>query len=430
MTFIDFPEISFPVQGIEDVPMPKMYRIRELYENDKIDDIRGHVISEMEKVAIDREWIKGKSIAITVGSRGIPDNALIVRTICDTLKKWGAEPFIVPAMGSHGGATAEGQRAIIESYGVTEEFCGAPIRSSMQTKYIGKTEDGRDVYIDRNAAEADGIVVVGRIKPHTDFRGPYESGLMKMMVIGLGKQRGAENFHREGPARMGYNIPMFGKAILKHAPVLFGLAILENAYDETAKIEVLRSDEFSDREPPLLLEAKSLLARSYIEDVDLLIIDQIGKDISGDGMDPNITGRFCNPYVSGGMRANKMAILDLSADTHGQMAGLGYGDVTTKRCLEKCDFYASFPNALTSTTFTPFRIPMVLNSDRDAIAACLKYNGGNDKMNPRVIRIHDTMHMDEIWVSEALLDEVRANPNMQIISEPEEMTFNEQNNLW
>ena len=217
---------------------------------------------------------------------------------------------------------------------------------------------------------------------------------------------------------------------MKHAPVLFGLAILENAYDETAKIEVLRSDEFADKEPPLLLEAKLLLAQSYIKDVDLLIIDQIGKDISGDGMDPNITGRFCNPYVSGGMNAAKMAILDLSADTHGQMAGLGYGDVTTKRCLEKCDFYASFPNALTSTTFTPFRVPMVLNSDRDAIAACLKYNGGNDIMNPRVIRIHDTMHMDEIWVSEALLAEVQSNPNMQIISEPEEMKFNEHDNLW
>lgn len=415
---------------LKDAYLPRMARVRQNFPRPQVKDVEGRVRELIARDDISALVKPGMEIAVTCGSRGIANIRFIIREVCRCLQKLGAKPFIVPSMGSHGGATAEGQRAIIESYGVTEEFCGAPIRSSMETKYIGKTEDGRDVYIDRNAAEADGIVVVGRVKPHTDFRGPYESGMMKMMVIGLGKQRGAENFHHEGPARMGYNIPMFGKAILKHAPVLFGLAILENAYDETAKIEVLRSDEFADKEPPLLLEAKLLLAQSYIKDVDLLIIDQIGKDISGDGMDPNITGRFCNPYVSGGMNAAKMAILDLSADTHGQMAGLGYGDVTTKRCSEKCDFYASFPNALTSTTFTPFRVPMVLNSDRDAIAACLKYNGGNDIMNPRVIRIHDTMHMDEIWVSEALLAEVQSNPNMQIISEPEEMKFNEHDNLW
>lgn len=415
---------------LKDAYLPLMARVRQIFPRPRVEDVEGCVRELIAREDICALVKPGMEIAVTCGSRGIANIRLIIREVCRCLQKLGARPFIVPSMGSHGGATAEGQRAIIESYGVTEEFCGAPIRSCMQTKYIGKTEDGRDVYIDRNAAEADGIVVVGRVKPHTDFRGPYESGMMKMMVIGLGKQRGAENFHHEGPARMGYNIPMFGKAILKHAPVLFGLAILENAYDETAKIEALRSDEFAEKEPPLLVEAKSLLAQSYIKDVDLLIIDQIGKDISGDGMDPNITGRFCNPYVSGGMNAAKMAILDLSADTHGQMAGLGYGDVTTRRCLDKCDFYASFPNALTSTTFTPFRVPMVLNSDRDAIAACLKYNGGNDIMNPRVIRIHDTMHMDKIWVSEALLDEVRNNPNMQIIREPEEMRFNEQGNLW
>lgn len=415
---------------LKDAYLPKMARVRQIFPRPQVTDVEGRVRELLARDDISALVKPGAQIAVTCGSRGIANIRFIIREVCRGLQQRGAKPFIVPSMGSHGGATAQGQRAIIESYGVTEEFCGAPIRSCMETKYIGKTEDGRDVYIDRNAAEADGIVVVGRIKPHTDFRGPYESGMMKMMVIGLGKQRGAENFHHEGPARMGYNIPMFGKAILKHAPVLFGLAILENAYDETAKIEVLRSDEFAEKEPPLLLEAKSLLAQSYIKDVDLLIIDQIGKDISGDGMDPNITGRFCNPYVSGGMNAAKMAILDLSEDTHGQMAGLGYGDVTTRRCLEKCDFYASFPNALTSTTFTPFRVPMVMNSDRDAISACLKYNGGNDIMNPRVIRIHDTMHMDEIWVSEALLGEVRANPNMQIIGEPEEMKFNEQDNLW
>ncbi|MCI8526322.1 MAG: DUF2088 domain-containing protein [Oscillospiraceae bacterium] len=415
---------------LRDAYIPRMALVRQNFPRPRVADVPARVRALMSREDI-RVLVKpGESIAVTCGSRGIANIRWIIREVCQSLLQLGARPFIVPAMGSHGGATAAGQRAIIEGYGVTEEFCGAPIRASMEVKRIGETADGRLVCIDRNAAEADGIVVVGRVKPHTDFRGPYESGLMKMMVIGLGKQRGAETFHKEGPAKMGYNIPMFGKAIIQHAPIRFGIAILENAYDETARIEIMRGDEIADQEPMLLQEAKSLMARSYIENVDLLIIDQIGKDISGDGMDPNITGRFCNPYISGGMCAKKMAILDLSCHTHGQMAGLGYGDVTTKRCLEKCDFIASFPNALTSTTFTPFRVPMVLESDRDAIAACLKYNGGNDILNPRVIRIHDTMHMDEIWVSEALLDEVEQNPNMQIIRGPEEMRFHTDGNLW
>ena len=414
---------------LSDAVFPRMVRVRQTFPRPQVKDVPGRIRQLLSRKDIAAMVKPGMSVAVTCGSRGIANIHLMIREICICLKELGAKPFIVPSMGSHGGATAEGQRAIIEGYGVTEDFCGAPIRSSMEVKHIGLTEDGRDVFIDRNAAEADGIVVVGRIKPHTDFRGPYESGLMKMMVIGLGKQRGAETFHKDGPARMGYNIPMFGKAILKHAPVLFGVAILENAYDETARLEVLHRDEFADQEPPLLLEAKRLLAKSYIRDVDLLIIDQIGKDISGDGMDPNITGRFCNPYVSGGMNAHKMAILDLSEGTHGQMAGLGYGDVTTRRCLEKCDFAASYPNALTSTTFTPFRLPMVLESDRDAIAACLKYNGGNDKMNPRVIRIHDTMHMDEIWISEALIQEALDDPNMEILSDPQPMIFDDSGNL-
>jgi hypothetical protein len=417
-------------QLVSDAYIPRMALVRQTFPRPRILDVPAQVRKLLGRADIAAMVRPGMEIAITCGSRGVANIKLIIREICSIVKAAGGRPFIVPAMGSHGGACAQGQREIIEGYGVTEEFCGAPIYSCMDVTHIGDTEDGRAVYIDQNAVNADGIIVVGRVKPHTDFRGPYESGLMKMMVIGLGKQRGAENFHGEGPARMGYNIPMFGKAILKYAPILFGLAIIENAYEETAKLEVLHKDEIVRREPALLLEAKELMARSYIEQVDLLIIDRIGKDISGDGMDPNITGRFCNPHVSGGMHARKMAILDLSEDTHGQMAGLGYGDVTTRRCVNKCDFAASYPNALTSTTFTPFRIPMIMESDRDAIGACLKYCGENDKWNPRVMRILDTMHMDEIWVSEALLPEVEAHPLMEILRGPEELVFDQDGNIW
>ncbi len=415
---------------VSDAYIPRMVPVKQNFPRPRVSDVPARVRELIECEKIKGTIKPGMEIAITCGSRGIANIKFIIREICAFVRGRGARPFIVPAMGSHGGATAEGQREIIESYGVTEEFCGAPIRSCMDVKRIGSTEDGRDVFIDKNAAEADGIIVVGRIKPHTDFRGPYESGMMKMMVIGLGKQRGAETFHAEGPEHMAKNIQLFGKAILKNAPILFGLAILENAYDETAKIEIMLADEFVDKEPGLLLEARELMAKSYIQDVDLLIVDQIGKDISGDGMDPNITGRFCNPYVTGGMNAKKIAILDLTDETHGQMVGLGYGDVTTRRCLNRCDFDASYPNALTTTTFIPFRVPMVLESDRDAIGACLKYCGNNDKQNPRVMRIRDTLHMGYIWVSEALLDEVKSNPNMEIIGQPKSLPFNEDGNLW
>lgn len=417
-------------QLLLDAHIPKMVRVRQVFPRPRVKDVSARVRELMLDPKYAGTIRPGMEIAITCGSRGIANIKYIIREICRCVRELGAMPFIVPSMGSHGGATAEGQREIIESYGVTEEFCNAEIRSNMAVVKIGTTEDHRDVFIDQNAANADGIIVVGRIKPHTDFRGPYESGIMKMMVIGLGKQRGAQQFHQDGPKYMARNLPMFGKVIIANANILFGIAILENAYDETARIEAMLSSEIVDREPLLLEEAKRLMPQSYIKDVDLLIVDQVGKDISGDGMDPNITGRFCNPYVSGGMNAKKMAILDLSDDTHGQMVGLGYGDTTTLRCFQKCDFEASYPNALTSTTFTPFRIPLVLPSDREAIGACLKYCGDCDVANPRVMRIHDTLHMAEVMMSEALISEIEAHPNLELISEPEQLPFDENGNLW
>ena len=415
---------------VSDAFIPKMALVRQKFPRPQVGDVSGRVRELIMNPKFASTIRPGQEIAITCGSRGIANIQFIIREICTCVRALGAKPFIVPSMGSHGGATAEGQRQIIESYGVTEEFCHAEIRSDMTVVKIGKTEDGRDVYIDRNAAKADGIILVGRIKPHTDFRGPYESGLMKMMVIGLGKQRGAEVFHQDGPKYMARNIPIFGKAIIDNAHILFGLAILENAYDETAKIEALLGSEIMEKEPPLLEEAKRLMPQSYIHDVDLLIVDQVGKDISGDGMDPNITGRFCNPFVNGGMCAKKVAVLDLSSESHGQMVGIGYGDTTTLRCFNKCDLEASYPNALTSTTFTPFRIPLIMPSDKEAIGACLKYCGDSDVTAPRVIRIHDTLHMEEIWVSEALLPEVKASPYMEQLGSAEEMCFDKNGNLW
>ncbi len=415
---------------LSDAHFPKMVAVQQEFPRPRVENISLALHQKILRENVQSLIQSGMKVAISCGSRGIANLPEIIKTTVDALRSLGAEPFIFPAMGSHGGATAEGQESILKAYGITEEYCGAPIKSSMEVVRIGQKDDGQPIYIDKFAAESDGIVVVGRIKPHTDFRGLYESGLMKMLTVGLGKKKGAELFHQQGPQNMATNLQTIGNIILKNARILFGIGLIENAYDETARIEVLTAAEIPEQEPDLLREARRLMAKSHIQDVDLLIVDRIGKDISGDGMDPNITGRFCNPGVSGGMNAKKLTILDITNESEGQMVGLGYGDVTTRRAFNKCDFEASYPNALISTTFSPFRVPIILESDREAIAACLKFCGNNDKNNPRIIRIQDTMHMSLIRVSEALIPEVLANPNMRIVGQPEDFEFNELGNLF
>ena len=412
-----------------DAYFPKMIPVLQKFPRPVVKNIPERIRALLLQDHIASTIQPGMEIAITCGSRGVANIHHIIKEICACVYAAGAKPFIVPAMGSHGGASAEGQLKILEGYGVTEAYCNAPIRSCMDVVRIGTTDDGRDVMLDSHAAGASGIIAVGRVKPHTDFHGQYESGLLKMLVVGLGKQRGAEAFHAGGPQHMAENLQCFGAVILQHAPILFGIAILENAYDETARIEAITRQDILHEEPPLLLAARELMAKSYIQDLDLLIVDRIGKDISGDGMDPNITGRYSNPWMSGGINATKIAILDISDESNGQMVGLGYGDVTTMRCLQKCDLAATYPNALTSTTFSPFRIPMVMQTDKEAIGACLKYCGGSDVSHPRVLRMRDTLHMGEIQVSESLLSEVNEHPCMEVIGEPRDFPFDSAGNL-
>ena len=425
--FDDFKQVS---ELVKDAYFPRMVKIRQRFDDNFIADIPAGVREELMKEKFLKTIKPGMNIAITAGSRGVANIAVIIREICTIVKEQGAHPFIVPAMGSHGGATAEGQRSILIGYGITEEFCGAPIRSCMDVKEIGKTEEGHPVFIDRLSAEADGIIVVGRIKAHTDFRGPYESGMMKMMVIGLGKQYGAETFHAAGAHLMAHLIPLYGKAILKNAPVLYGLALIENAYDKTYKMVGMLNEEFETMEPPLLLEAKSIMGKILFDTCDVLIVDYIGKDISGDGADPNVTGTFSTPYASGGIQAMKRVILDITEPSHGCCVGLGMADASTKKVFDKADFESGYVNSLTCTMFAPSRIPLIFKNDKEAIGACLKYCGGNDRDNPRVIRIRDTLHLGEIWISEAMIPEAKENPQIDILSEPEEFVFNEDGFLW
>lgn len=408
---------------LKDYPLPRMVKIRQKFPRPVIHQIPVAVCQQLLRQPICQTIRPGMKIAVTAGSRGIHNIALIIREVCSFLRQQGASPFIVPAMGTHGSSTAEGQRKILESYGITEAFCSAPIRSSMEVKPIGETEDGDMVYIDSHAAEADGIIALNRIAQHPDFSGPYESGLMKMMAIGLGKQYGTELVHNRGVESMARNIAAFGAAILRQAPVLFGLAILENAYHETCKILALTKDEIITREPQLLEEAKSLKGRLLFNETDLLIVDRIGKDISGGGMDFHIVGAFASPYATGGIKARRRIVLDLTEESQGAMNGLGLADATTMRCFERCDLAKSYINSLTCTLTNSVKIPLVLQNDKEAIQACLKYNGANDKENPKVIRIRDTNHIEEILISEAHLPQARANPHIEILSEPQAMVF-------
>lgn len=417
---------------LKDTALPKMIPVKQVFDGTciPVEEIPSVIREQLFRKDILRELHPGMKVAITVGSRGIANIALITRSIADTLKELGVKPFVVPAMGSHGGATAEGQRQLIEGYGVTEEYIGCEIRSSMETVEIGKTSNGRPVRIDKHAFEADGIIVCGRVKPHTGYRGPYESGIMKMMAIGLGKQYGAEIIHADGFKYFKEYIPMYGKAILENAPVICGMAILENAYDQTRELVSLTPDEIIADEPILLQRAKSYMPRIQFDSCDVLVVDEMGKNISGDGMDPNISGRFPTPYADGGINAQRVVVLDLTKETHGNACGIGLADCTTKRLFEHMDLEQTYPNAITNTVVGEMKIPMMMETDELAIKLGVKSCNEIDKEAAKIIRIKNTLKIEEIEISEALLEEAKKNPNLIILGEAKEFPFDENGNLF
>ena len=425
-------EMGIASELIKNVRLPEMVSIRQNFDGTHIetDMIPAIIREEMMQDKISSKFKPGMRVAITAGSRGIDNIALIIKSIADSLREIGAEPFIVPAMGSHGGATAEGQRKVIESYGITEEYTGCRIISSMETVEIGRTETGRPVRIDKNAYEADGIVVCNRLKPHTGFSGPYESGIMKMMAIGLGKQYGAEIIHADGFRHFREYIPMYGKTIIRNAPVSCALAILENSYDQTRELVALTPEEIVTEEPVLLDRARSYMPSLLFDECDVLIIDEAGKDISGIGMDPHITGRFATDCASGGINAQRVAILDMSPGSHGNGCGMGLADCITKRYFDKLDLEATYPNGITNTVVGEMKIPMIMQTDKEAVQLCIKTCNEIDKENPRVIRIRNTLRLDNIEISGALLEEAIAHPDIEVTGELHPMVFNEENNFW
>ena len=415
---------------VQSVTMPKVIRVRQNFDRPKVENVEARIRQELDKPQIKSMDLAGKRIAITCGSRGIAGVADMIRLIVAICRERGAEPFIIPAMGSHGGATAEGQLEVIHDLGVTEEYCGCPIISSMEVKKIGQTAKGQDVYIDKHAAEADGIILINRIKAHTEFRGPYESGLMKMMAIGLGKQYGAQVCHYAGCHKLHEMIPAFGNVILDNSPVLFGIGLLENAYDETAEIHALTPDEIRSQEPVLLEKAKAMMGKILLPHADVLVVDEIGKNISGNGADPNVTGAF-ESNLKGGISAYKRVVLDIHKDSHGNGQGMGVFDTTTRRLVDKLDLEAAYTNAITSAVTQLPKIPMTMDNDHDAIAAAIiTCIFADDRENIKLIRIKNTMELGEIWVSEALLEEVKKNPLLEVLGEPEQLHFDEHGNLF
>ena len=401
---------------LKDIYVPQMYLVRQHFDDTCLHDIEPHLLAQMRAKGVKIE--KGQRIAITCGSRGINNIVEAIRTAANFVKEQGGVPFVVPAMGSHGGATAEGQLEVVNSLGVTEESVGCEIRSCMDVVQIDTTEDGLPVYIDRLAYEADGIILINRVKAHTSFRGPYESGLMKMMTIGLGKQRGAEACHSVGWKYMYHNVPTIGNIVLKKAKILFGVALMENAYDRTYRTEVLLPAEIPEVEPELLKESKTKLPSLPFDDIDVLVIDELGKNISGAGQDPNITGRYDTPYASGGPKVQRMVILDITEPSHGNACGIGLADYISERAYRKMDFDKMYLNVLTNKLPHTVNVPVFLKNDWQAVQAAVKTCIEIDHQNPRVVRIKNTLSLGEIYVSEPMLAELASHPYVEVTDIP------------
>ncbi|RHW30240.1 lactate racemase domain-containing protein [Oceanobacillus profundus] len=413
---------------LQDIPVPKLAKVKQTFDSTKEEDVAGTLQAQLEQV---KDTVKpGMEIAIAVGSRGVDRLVDLTAVTVKFLQDLGANPFIVPSMGSHGGATAEGQKAVLEHLGVTEEAVNAEIRSSMEVVKIGELSNGLPVYIDKLASQADGIVVINRVKPHTAFRGPVESGIMKMISIGLGKQKGAEACHQLGFKHMAEHVPAMAKMTMEKMPIIFAVATVENAFDKVAKVEVLRPENIESRETELQKLSKQLLPKLFFDEIDVLIIDEIGKNISGDGMDPNITGRYPTPYAHGGPDVSKMVVLDVTPQSEGNANGVGTADFTTERLVNKMDKHGTYANGLTSTVVGPTHISTTLPNDKMAIQSAIKTCNILDFTKVKLVRIKNTLEISEIEVSEAFLEHVQEHENLEKASELYEFDFNKEGNLF
>ncbi len=417
-----YEEIEELLRGVE---LPRFALVERAVDSPAaLTDVRVAVREALESVEV-----PSGSVAVGVGSRGVGGIAGVVGALVEALKERGAKPFVVPAMGSHGASTAEGQAEVLRHLGVDEEAVGCPIRATMESVKIGETPSGVEVFMDKNAYEADAVVVVNRVKPHTAFRGAVESGPTKMLAIGLGKQRGAYSIHSAGWDAIHETIPQAARVAVETGKVAFGLAVLENADEEPYRVAAIPAEGLEEAEAPLLEEAKKNLLRLPFDELDVLVVDEIGKNISGDGADPNVTGRYPTTAASGGPRIERVVFLGLTEETGGNANGLGGADVVTERLAGAMDRPSTYMNALTSTTPVPVKIPMVMPTDRMALAAALTMCAGVAPTQARIARIENTLKLRRLWVSEALLEEVGGDGRMRVVEGPRELRFDEYGTL-
>ena len=419
-----FDNVQINIPGGLNFDVPKMIKVKQNFEDHKIDDVALAVKNEILKPEITQTIKAGASIAIGVGSRGVANIDIAVKSLVSSLKELGAVPFVFPAMGSHGGGTVENQTALLAGYGVTEDKVGAEIRATMETVVPVVLDDGTKVHMDKFAYEADGVILINRVKPHTNFRGAIESGIVKMMTIGMGKINGASELHGSYPmSNFGTALPNAANHLLEKINFLFGVGLVEDAYDHTAIVEAIPSDQLFDKEANLQTMAKKLMGKICFDQIDVLVIDEIGKEISGGGCDPNITGNknepgFENPNVS------KIVLLDLTDKTKGNATGFAAADVITKKLFDKIDFPTTYANVVASSKLEGGKIPIPMKDGDEAVRLALKTLNGIDPINARVVRIKNTLKLAEIYVSESMLNDVNSSSMLEAITSPAEMSFN------
>ncbi|MBW2060529.1 MAG: DUF2088 domain-containing protein [Deltaproteobacteria bacterium] len=422
-------QIEVNIAGGLDIPLPQMVKVRVNFEAPRIENVVQAVVEQFKREEIRKKIKPGSSIAVGCGSRGVTNIAAITKAVVSEIKALGGRPFIFPAMGSHGAATAAGQRQVLENYGITEDHAGCPIRSTLETQEIGALDDGTPIHIDQYACDADGIVLINRIKPHTNFRASIESGIVKMMAIGMGKIKGATMLHTHGFGAFGDLMPQAAHFIMNKLPFLFGMGIVENALHETAILKIIPAESLIEEEAGLQRRSKELMGRLLFDMIDVLVIEEIGKDISGAGFDPNITGRNNRFIEWKGPLVKKIVLLNLSAETHGNATGVGLADVITMELYRKMDISATYTNTITSTYLDSASIPLIMNTEQEAIQLAAKTLVGVRPEDCRIVCIKNTRELSEIMVSEPMLAKVRKHPLMEAVTRPGPFNFDSQGNL-
>ena len=398
--------------------LPTMYRVRQSFQKDCLADVERTVRAEFSKEEIRSRVKPGMKVALGVGSRGIRNLSLIVRCVVEELKKLGAKPFILGAMGSHGGGTVQGQLEVLHTYGITEQAMGVPVIASNDVVLLGQTSRGIQVYFDKICLEeADLIIPINRVKLHTDFVDNIQSGMCKMLVIGLGHHRGCTAIHQSDFSYFGDTLKEATRLILSRAKVGFGIAIMENAYDQTLLVEAVPAEHMLQREAELIELCKQNMPLLMIPEIDVLVVERIGKDISGNGFDPNILGKslLLDQFVLPVPKINRMVLLDLSEATHGNAVGIGIFDITTRKVFEQLDMESMYANDIALGCLDDCKIPLVAENEDEAIRVAIKVLRGNDPARLKIVKIRDTLHLEEIQVSQDLLDVVAADPRLELL---------------